>query len=216
MPRLFTALEVPRDAALSLSLLRGGIPGARWIDVENYHLTLRFIGDVDGHLADEIAHGLDRVHRPSFDLLLSGVGAFGSRKPHAIYAAARPSPELTALQAEIDRICTRAGAPSDQRKFVPHVTLARLRNERKVELAFEDKRLWDIRRWRIGTDLFRNTYLHGLWPYLKYENGQYKYLFTAVSGYPIDDGLPRIFNERDYYSNLAGYINTNEQIINNP
>ena len=83
MPRLFTALEVPRDAALSLSLLRGGIPGARWIDVENYHLTLRFIGDVDGHLADEIAHGLDRVHRPSFDLLLSGVGAFGSRKPHA-------------------------------------------------------------------------------------------------------------------------------------
>ena len=124
MPRLFTALEVPRDAALSLSLLRGGIPGARWIDVENYHLTLRFIGDVDGHLADEIAHGLDRVHRPSFDLLLSGVGAFGSRKPHAIYAAARPSPELTALQAEIDRICTRAGAPSDQRKFVPHVSLS--------------------------------------------------------------------------------------------
>ena len=135
MPRLFTALEVPRDAALSLSLLRGGIPGARWIDVENYHLTLRFIGDVDGYLADEIAHGLDRVHRPSFDLLLSGVGAFGSRKPHAIYAAARPSPELTALQAEIDRICTRAGAPSDQRKFVPHVTLARLRNADDGEVA---------------------------------------------------------------------------------
>ena len=135
MPRLFTALEVPRDAALSLSLLRGGIPGARWIDVENYHLTLRFIGDVDGHLADEIAHGLDRVHRPSFDLLLSGVGAFGSRKPHAIYAAARPSPELTALQAEIDRICTRAGAPSDQRKFVPHVTLARLLNADDGEVA---------------------------------------------------------------------------------
>ena len=135
MPRLFTALEVPRDAALSLSLLRGGIPGARWIDVENYHLTLRFIGDVDGHLADEIAHGLDRVYRPSFDLQLSGVDAFGSRKPHAIYAAARPSPQLTALQAEIDRICTRAGAPSDQRKFVPHVTLARLRNADDGEVA---------------------------------------------------------------------------------
>ena len=135
MPRLFTALEVPRDAALSLSLLRGGIPGARWIDVENYHLTLRFIGDVDGHLADEIAQGLDRVYRPSFDLQLSGVDAFGSRKPHAIYAAARPSPQLTALQAEIDRICTRAGAPSDQRKFVPHVTLARLRNADDGEVA---------------------------------------------------------------------------------
>ena len=55
MPRLFTALEIPRDAALSLSLLRGGLPGARWMDVENYHMTLRFIGDIEGHVADEIA-----------------------------------------------------------------------------------------------------------------------------------------------------------------
>ena len=63
MPRLFTALEIPRDAALSLSLLRGGLPGARWIDVENYHITLRFIGDVEARVADEIAHALDRVRR---------------------------------------------------------------------------------------------------------------------------------------------------------
>ena len=54
MPRLFTALEIPHDAALSLSLLRGGLPGARWIDAENYHVTLRFIGDVEGHVADEL------------------------------------------------------------------------------------------------------------------------------------------------------------------
>lgn len=79
MPRLFTALEIPRDAALSLSLLRGGLPGARWVDVENYHITLRFIGDVEGHVADEIANALDRVRRPAFSLALSGVGAFGSK-----------------------------------------------------------------------------------------------------------------------------------------
>ena len=77
MPRLFTALEIPRDAALSLSLLRGGLPGARWIDVENYHITLRFIGDVEGHVADEIANGLDRIRRPAFNVKLSGLGAFG-------------------------------------------------------------------------------------------------------------------------------------------
>ena len=64
MPRLFTALEIPRDAALSLSLLRGGLPGARWIDVENYHITLRFIGDVEGHIADEVANALDRDKAP--------------------------------------------------------------------------------------------------------------------------------------------------------
>ena len=128
MPRLFTALEIPRDAGLSLSLLRGGLPGARWIDVENYHLTLRFIGDVEGHVADEIANALDRVRRPSFSLSLYGVGAFGGRKPHSVYAAAVPSPDLVALQGEIDRICQRLGLPSDPRKFTPHVTLARLKN----------------------------------------------------------------------------------------
>lgn len=96
------------------------------------------------------------------------------------------------------------------------LTLERLRNERKVELAFEDKRFWDIRRWRIGTELFRSTYLEGLWPYLKYQNGEYTYIFKRVSGYPIDGGVPRVFDQRDYYSNLSGYISTNSNIINNP
>ena len=128
MPRLFTALEIPRDAALSLSLLRGGLPGARWIDVESYHLTLRFIGDVEGHVADEIANALDRVRRPAFSLTLSGVGAFGSKKPHSLYAGVAASPDLAALQGEIERICQRIGLPPDPRKFTPHVTLARLKN----------------------------------------------------------------------------------------
>ncbi|HMM65291.1 MAG TPA: RNA 2',3'-cyclic phosphodiesterase, partial [Mesorhizobium sp.] len=122
MPRLFTALEIPREAALSLSLLRGGLPGARWIDVENYHLTLRFIGDVEGHVADEIANALDRVRRPSFTLTLSGVGAFGQKKPHAVWAGVAASPDLNALQAEIDRLCQRLGVAADPRKFMPHVT----------------------------------------------------------------------------------------------
>jgi 2'-5' RNA ligase len=135
MPRLFTALEIPRDAALSLSLLRGGLPGARWLDVENYHLTLRFIGDVEGHVADEIANALDRVRRPAFMLALSGVGAFGTKKPHSIYAGVTPSPELFALQGEIERICQRLGLAADARKFVPHVTLARLRNAADADVA---------------------------------------------------------------------------------
>lgn len=135
MPRLFTALEIPRDAALSLSLLRGGLPGARWVDVENYHLTLRFFGDLEGHVADEIASALDRVRRPSFSLALSGVGAFGQKKPHAIWAGAAASPDLFALQAEIERIAQRIGLPADTRKFVPHVTIARLKNASPRDVA---------------------------------------------------------------------------------
>jgi RNA 2',3'-cyclic 3'-phosphodiesterase len=135
MPRLFTALEIPRDQSLSLSLLRGGLPGARWIDPENYHLTLRFIGYVEGHVADEIAMALDRVRRPSFTMTLSGVGAFGSKKPHSVYAGVAASPDLNALQAEIDRICQRLGLSADARRFTPHVTLARLRNSSPAEVA---------------------------------------------------------------------------------
>ena len=135
MPRLFTALEIPRDAALSLSLLRGGLPGARWIDVENYHMTLRFFGDIEGHVADEIANALDRVRRPTFQLRLAGVGAFGGKKPHSVWAGVEASSDLTALQGEIERICQRFGVPADPRKFTPHVTLARLRNVSPIDVA---------------------------------------------------------------------------------
>jgi 2'-5' RNA ligase len=127
MPRLFTALEIPRNVAMSLSLLRGGLPGARWIDVENYHITLRFIGDVDGRTADEIVDRLDRIDRPEFQVSLNGIGSFGSKKPHSVWAGVSPSQEMTALQAEMERICQRVGLPPDPRKFMPHVSLARLK-----------------------------------------------------------------------------------------
>ncbi len=98
----------------------------------------------------------------------------------------------------------------------PELTLDRIRNERKVELAFEDKRFWDIRRWRIGTQLFQNSYVEGLWPYLKYQSdGSYKYIYVRKSGYPIDEGQTRLFTERDYYSNLNEYISTNNNIVQN-
>ncbi|MDK1490977.1 RNA 2',3'-cyclic phosphodiesterase [Sinorhizobium sp. 7-81] len=135
MPRLFTALEIPRNAAMSLSLLRGGLPGARWIDVENYHITLRFIGDVDGRTADEIVERLDRIERPEFQLQLTGTGAFGSKKPHSVWAGVSNEPEMFALQAEIERICQRIGLPPDPRKFTPHVTLARLRSSRVEDVV---------------------------------------------------------------------------------
>jgi RNA 2',3'-cyclic 3'-phosphodiesterase len=135
MPRLFTALEVPRDAAMSLSLLKGGLPGARWIDTENFHITLHFIGDVDCHTADELVHALDRVERSTFQLSLCSVGAFGGRKPHSVFAGVQQSEELSLLQSDIGRMCKRLGLDPDPRKFIPHVTLARLRNTTPEQAA---------------------------------------------------------------------------------
>jgi 2'-5' RNA ligase len=135
MPRLFTALEVPAPIAFSLSLLRGGLPGARWIDPGNYHITLRFIGDIDERTADEIAAALARVSRPPFELSLDGVGAFGGRRPHSLFAGVKPSPALRELQAEQERIIQRLGLEPERRKFTPHVTLARMRNASEPDVA---------------------------------------------------------------------------------
>src|SRR3981081_761217 len=98
MPRIFTGLEVPHEVALSLSMLRGGLQGARWIDPEFYHLTLRFIGDVDDSMAREAAFILGQVRRDAFELKLDGLSSFGGRKPRALVALAAPSQPLLELQ----------------------------------------------------------------------------------------------------------------------
>lgn len=125
MPRLFTGLEIPEDLGLSLSFLRGGLIGAKWIDPENYHVTLRFIGDVGEGLADEIARELARVRRHRFEVRIEGVTAFGGRQPHSLIARVAASAALSELQGEHERICQRLGLPAEPRRFTPHVTIAR-------------------------------------------------------------------------------------------
>src|SRR6202162_3065407 len=98
MPRLFTGVEIPADVGQSLSMLRGGLPGARWITPENYHLTLRFIGDIDDALAREIAYMLGQIKRPTFDLRIDGLDSFGGNKPRAVVAAVPAVPQLVELQ----------------------------------------------------------------------------------------------------------------------
>lgn len=135
MIRLFTGLEIPPPIAAMLATLRGGLPGARWIEPENYHLTLRFIGDVDDAVAREVAFALGEVRRPGFDLALEGVSSFGGRKPRAVFAAAQPSPALYDLQAEQERRLQRVGLAPENRKFTPHVTIARLRDSSSRQVA---------------------------------------------------------------------------------
>jgi 2'-5' RNA ligase len=135
MPRLFTGLEIPRDIAIELSMLRGGLSGARWIDVENYHLTLRFIGDIDEQTATDVYSALERVRRPPLSVTLNGLSTFGGDKPRAIVAKAKAEPPLVELQAEHERLMRRVGMPPEPRKFVPHVTLARLRQASAMAVA---------------------------------------------------------------------------------
>jgi RNA 2',3'-cyclic 3'-phosphodiesterase len=135
MPRLFTGLEIPASVGQSLAIMRGGLPGARWIDPENYHLTLRFIGDIDDALARDIAGLLGRVQRDAFELRLDGLTSFGGRKPRALVAAAAQVPQLMELQAEHERLLQRLGLEPEGRKYTPHVTLARLRDSSSHQVA---------------------------------------------------------------------------------
>lgn len=135
MPRLFTGLEIPPDIAQALAGLRGGLPGARWIDPENYHITLRFIGDIDHAMARDIDALLGEIHRRPLTVTLDTLASFGGSKPRAVFARAVPSSEIADLQAAHERRVRRAGLPPEKRKFTPHVTLARLRDASPLDVA---------------------------------------------------------------------------------
>jgi 2'-5' RNA ligase len=135
MPRLFAGLEIPAEIGQTLANLRGGLPGARWIDPENYHVTLRFIGDIDGVSANEIADLMSRVERRPFEVAVRGLSSFGGKKPRAVVASVDPSRPLLELQSELERLVRRCGLEPEGRKFTPHVTLARLRDSCDRDVA---------------------------------------------------------------------------------
>src|SRR6202043_3011778 len=132
MPRIFTGLEIPIQIGRDLSMLRGGLPGARWIDPENYHVTLRFVGDVVAH---EVASMLGMVRRTEFELRFEALSAFGRRRPRALVATLAPTQALMDLQAEHESLMRRVGLEAEGRKFTPHVTLARLRESSSRQVA---------------------------------------------------------------------------------
>jgi len=127
MMRLFVAIALPDSVADGLVMLQGGIPGARWSTREQLHLTLRFIGEVDGRDAAAIDDALAAIRSPGFALELKGVGEFGGRNPRALWAGVRDEGPVVHLQRKIESAVQRAGIAAEERKFSPHITLARLR-----------------------------------------------------------------------------------------
>lgn len=127
MHRLFVALRPPAEVREALLAAMGGVERARWQSDDQLHLTLRFVGEVDRRAADDLVAALSSVLAPAFDLSIRGVGHFEKKgRPKALWAALAPSPALETLQRRIERACRAAGLPAEARKFVPHVTLARL------------------------------------------------------------------------------------------
>jgi len=135
LPRLFTAIEIPEAVRLRLSLLRAPIAGAKWVQREDMHITLRFAGDIDGRTADDLADLLAEVSMAPFTASISGLGTFGGRDPRVLWAGVGAGPELGALYRANERAARAAGLEPDPRDFRPHVTLARMRRARQAEVA---------------------------------------------------------------------------------
>ncbi len=126
MHRLFAAIALPEIASDALTQLQSGLEGARWVPMENFHLTLQFIGETDRHGLADVHSALASVSAPGFDLALSGCGYFGDVKPRAVWVGVAPNPPLAHLQAKVAGALARAGFAGEKRKFAPHVTLGYL------------------------------------------------------------------------------------------
>jgi 2'-5' RNA ligase len=124
--RLFVALTLPEQVRFRLSLLCCGLPGARWIPPENLHLTLRFIGEVDGGTMQDIDAALAAIRAPGFEMEIAGVGHFGNAgKVRAIWAGIAPLKALQHLHDKIESALVRIGLEPEGQRFHPHVTLTR-------------------------------------------------------------------------------------------
>ncbi len=142
MIRCFAAIPLPGDIRDRLAGLMQMLPVPRRIESENLHLTLAFLGEVTDDVAEEAHHAFDAIKAERFALALRGVGSFGGDKPRSVHAGVLPEPALDRLQSKVETAARRAGAPVEARRFVPHVTLARLKpgqvDPRRLEHAILD------------------------------------------------------------------------------
>lgn len=128
MHRLFVGLRPPAAIRALLLDLMGGVPGARWQNDEQLHITLRFIGEVERPVAEDVALALAGIHAPRLEVALAGVGQFDTRgRPHALWAGVSPHPPLAELHRKVDQALVRCGLSPERRAYHPHITLARMK-----------------------------------------------------------------------------------------
>jgi 2'-5' RNA ligase len=129
MPRLFVALPVPEEITDDLIALQSGVPDARWVAPENFHVTLCFAGEVQGGVLRDLEEELSDISSPPFTVAIAGVEQFSSGKqPRALVASVEKSDRLDWLQQKVSTVARNCGIEVERRKFRPHVTLARFGN----------------------------------------------------------------------------------------
>jgi 2'-5' RNA ligase len=134
MHRLFAAIRPPEPIRDLLIDAMDESAEFRWQDEEQLHLTLRFIGEVERPVADDLAAALGRINAVRFDLQIAGVGRFEQRSSGALWAGIEPREPVAALAAKVERVCQQVGIEPERRAFHPHITLARWKGRRAHEV----------------------------------------------------------------------------------
>lgn len=134
MHRLFVAIRPPEAIRDLLIDAMDDSADFRWQEDEQLHLTLRFIGDVERPTANDLADALARLHAAPFELHIAGVGRFEQRNSGALWAGVEPKPPITALAAKVERVCQSVGLEPERRAYHPHITLARWKGRRTLEV----------------------------------------------------------------------------------
>jgi 2'-5' RNA ligase len=135
MHRLFVAIRPPEEIRDLLLDAMDDSADFRWQDDEQLHLTLRFIGEVERPVADDLAAELTRVRAPPFELRIAGTGRFEQRSSGALWAGVEPRASVAALAAKVERACLAVGLEPERRAFHPHITLARWKGRHSREVA---------------------------------------------------------------------------------
>jgi len=135
MHRLFVAIRPPEPIRDLLIDAMDESPDFRWQHDEQLHLTLRFIGEVDRPLADDIAAALTRIHAERFSVRIAGTGRFEQRNSGSLWAGVEPKAPVAALASKIERACVGLGLEPERRAFHPHIRLARWKGRRSREIA---------------------------------------------------------------------------------
>ena len=152
MLRLFAGLSLPILLRQRLTVMQGGIPGARWTERENFHITLTFIGDVDETVAETADEALSRIRMERFSLRLNGTGSFAQGKhPKVLWIGVEQSEPLHRLKEKTDRALEKAGVPFENRKYTPHVTMARLKDvdETKIVRFMQQNNLFSTEEFEV-------------------------------------------------------------------
>ena len=134
MHRLFVAVRPPEAICDLLVDAMDNSADFRWQTSEQLHLTLRFIGEIERPIANDLADAFGRIRSAPFELKIAGVGRFEQRNSGALWATIEPKAPVSALASKLERACQSVGLEPERRAFHPHITLARWKGRRSREV----------------------------------------------------------------------------------